>query len=235
LLNIVLNGRIVTIKNLNSDTWPNKQAKPDFDSPWKKALESYFPAFMQLLFPKTIKKLGLYTQKMWGTALKFRFPIITIQDWQDKIDQLESNANLFTVIILAQLIAHNIDNPRQHYLHKSKIITLLYQRGYLEKDVVILFHLINWLLQLPEALELQLKHKVAEIEAELKMPYITHCEWFAKEEGEVSILLKLLKLKFGFISKTIENKIKSAEKSQLDDWLEKIFTAKSLASLLRLK
>jgi len=154
--------------------------------------------------------------------------------------------NPFSVIILAQLIAHNTTNNNEdRYLNKFKLVKLLYQRGYQRKDISALFRLIDWMLALPTELELQLNFK---IEEELKMPYVTSYEKYMKEKieaeaaakgeargearGEANILLTLLKLKFGVLSDSVEQQIKTAEKNQLDKWVENILTADSLDSLL---
>jgi len=123
---------------------------------------------------------------------------------------------------------------------KFRLIRQLYQRGYDRQDILELFRFIDWMLLLPKELELQLKHEVIKIEEEQKMAYITSIERFAKEEGETKgeikgeaqTLLVLLKLKFGSLPEWAELKINSADKDQLDLWVEKFLTAESVESLL---
>lgn len=310
-----------------------KETKPDYDSPWKEALENYFPDFMLLLFPKVhtqidwnqpleflntelqkiissadssrnyadklvkvmmldgeetwvlihieiqgkasenfnermyryhyrltdhfpnrkiasfailtnqnnTQNLGNYKKSLWGSELNFKFPVMNLQkEWENKRAELEAMTNPFSVIILAQLTAHNSDNDEQRYASKFKIIKLLYQRGYDKKNIKELFRLIDWMLRLPDALELKLSFKINEIEETLNMSYITSIEAIGEArgeaigeaKGEVKTLLTLLKLKFGDLSNSIEQQVKTAEKNQLDLWVENILTAKSLESLL---
>lgn len=76
-------------------------------------------------------------------------------------------------------------------------------------------------------------------EEEQKMRYVTSIERFAEERGEAKgeargetkTLLKLLKLKFGNIPAWVEEKVNSADKVQLDYWVDNILTAENLESL----
>ena len=118
------------------------------------------------------------------------------------------------------------------------LICLLYQRGYQKADVLDLFRFIDWMLLLPEELELQLTNDLIHIE-EKKMAYITNLERFAIAKGEergellgeMKMLLKQLNLKFNSVPDWVEHKITSADKKQLDHWVEKILTTESIESL----
>ncbi|NOQ34711.1 MAG: hypothetical protein GQ569_02315 [Methylococcaceae bacterium] len=310
-------------------------ADNDFDSPWKEALEVYFPQFMQLLFPKAYaeidwsrkhefldtelqkivrdadsgrthtdklvkvytlsgeetwvlihveiqgkagkgfnkrmyhynyrlldyypdrkiisfavltnqrncQSLGCYKNELWGMKLRFDFPVINLQNWRDKFAELEANPNPFSLVILAQLIAHNTEDNQQKFNHKFQLIRLLYQRGYEKQDVLELFRFIDWMLLLPKELELQINDEIIRIETETKMAYVTSFERFAIEKGEAigevrgeakgeaKTLLKLFKLKFGLVPDWVEEKVNSATVVQLDLWVERILTAESFDSL----
>jgi hypothetical protein len=319
----------------------NEEMDNDYDSPWKEALELYFPQFMQLLFPvayaeinwtigyefletelqqivrdadsgrshtdklvkvhrlmgaetwvlihveiqgkadetfnqrmyryhyrlsdcypqrqivsfavltnqRHSKQLGCYQENLWNTELQFKFPVLNLRDWQHKFAELEANPNPFSVVILAQLIAHQ--THKQHLQRKNskfKLIRLLYGRGYERQDILELLRFIDWMLRLPEKLELQLRRDFILIEEEQKMRYVTSWERFAEERGvelgeargiqlgeargEAKTLLKLLKLKFGNVPVWVEEKVNSADKVQLDYWVDNILTAESLESLL---
>ena len=95
------------------------------------------------------------------------------------------------------------------------------------------------MLQLPKELELQLVYEIEQLE-EQTMPYITFIERYATENGiqigeargvalgEAQTLLKLFKLKFGAIPDWVEQKVNSADKAQLDVWVESILPAQSI-------
>lgn len=299
----------------------------DYDSPWKEALECYFPQFMQLLFPdahagidwsrghefldtelqkllpdsdtgrkhadklvkvytldgietwllihieiqaragkgfndrmyrynyrladrypgrdivslavmtnqRNCKHLGDYQKKRWGMKLAFTFPVINLQDWRDDFTELENSDNPFSLVILAQLIAHNVKDDQRKFNAKFHLIRLLYRRGYSKDDIYYLLKFIDWMLLLPDELALQLIDEVNELEESKKMPYITTFERFAMEKGETrgeaQTLLKLFKLKFGTVADWAEDKVNSADKAQLDVWVERILTAESIEAL----
>ena len=103
-------------------------------------------------------------------------------------------------MILAQLIAHQTHKqPLQRKDGKFKLIRLLYERGYQRQDILELLRFIDWMLRLPEILELQCKQEIVLIEQEQKMKYVTSWERYAREEGEAKgeakTLLKLLRKK----------------------------------------
>jgi hypothetical protein len=95
------------------------------------------------------------------------------------------------------------------------------------------------MLQLPEALELQLTYDIEQLEKEHNMPYVTAIERFAEkrgkqegiQRGEASTLIKQLKLKFGIAPEWATNKINSATKDELDRWVERILIVESIESL----
>ena len=202
-------------------------------------------SFAVLTNQRHTKKLGCFQQSLWQTQLQFIFPVLNLRDWQDKLAELETSSNPFSVVILAQLIAHKTHkHPLQRKDGKFKLIRLLYQRGYQRQDILELLRFIDWMLRLPEKLELQLRRDFTLIEEEQKMKYVTSWERFAEARGielgeargeargEAKTLLKLLKLKFGTVPEEAEEKINSADKVQLDYWVEKILTAQSVDSLL---
>jgi hypothetical protein len=194
-------------------------------------------SFAVLTHQRHATHLGCYRQSLWQTQLQFNFPVLNLRDWQHKLDELETNPNPFSVVILAQLLAHKTNKqPIQRKDGKFKLIRLLYERGYDRRDILELFRFIDWMLKLPKELELQLNRELVLIEEEQKMRYVTSIERFAREEGEArgeaNTLLKLLKLKFGNMPDWVEEKVNSADTTQLDQWVEKIFTAESLDSLL---
>ncbi|NOQ34716.1 MAG: hypothetical protein GQ569_02345 [Methylococcaceae bacterium] len=189
------------------------------------------------------KNIGSYEKEFWGTKNIFEFPVINLQDWRDNFAELEASPNPFSVVILAQLIAHNVDDEDLRFDSKFRLIKLLYQRGYQKQEVLDLFRFIDWMLRLPEELELKLTDEITRFEEKNKMFYVTNIERFAikrgeangiakgKIEGEADTLLKQLKLKFGEPSESIINKVTTADKAQLDLWVERILTADSLQAL----
>lgn len=60
---------------------------------------------------------------------------------------------------------------------------MLHERGESREDIIKLFRFIDWLLTLPKELELEARQRLAEIDKENVMPYVTSIERLAREEG----------------------------------------------------
>jgi hypothetical protein len=203
-----------------SDCYPNQQ----------------IASFAVLTNQRHTEQLGCFQQSFWKTQLQFNFPVLSLHDWQDRFAELETSDNPFSVVILAQLIAHKTaKKPLERKDGKFKLIRLLYERGYQRQDILELLRFIDWMLRLPEVLELQLKQDIILVSEEQKMRYVTSWERFGEERGEIrgeaKTLLKLLKLKFNNVPAWVEEKVTTADVAQLDQWVEKILTAESVDSL----
>lgn len=76
----------------------------------------------------------------------------------------------------------------------------MYERGYNLEDVINLFRFIDWVIQLPEGLELEFWQTVQQYEEEIIMPYITSVERLGiqkgrqegRQEGELLLVLRQL-------------------------------------------
>ncbi len=57
-----------------------------------------------------------------------------------------------------------------------RLVRLLYQRGYRREDILELFRVLDWMLQLPDGLEQEFKRELIAFEEQANMPYITSIE-----------------------------------------------------------
>ena len=216
----------------------------DYDSPWKEALERYFPAFLAFFFPaahadiawergyrfldkelqKVVRdaKLGRrwadklvqittrdggedwllahievqgqretdFAQRMfsynyrlfdryarsvvslavlgegqgetagrfgygrWGGETRFTFPVVCLNDYRARQAKLAASTNPFAVVVQAHLQAQaTAAHPAARYQGKLELVKSLYRRGWARQDILELFRVVDWLLQLPAALE----------------------------------------------------------------------------------
>lgn len=222
-------------------------ARDDYDSPWKEALDGYFPEFLQLLFPaihadidwlrghefldkelqqvvrdaelgrryadKLVKvhtregaetwvlihvevqgdaeagfaermyvyyyrlfdcygvdvaslavladdrpgyRPSTYLRRRWGCEVQFRFPTEKLLDWHRRWTELEESSNPFALVVMAHLKAQETKDGAARKGWKLHLIRLMRRRRYTRQQVLDLFRVIDWLLQLPPALERQL-------------------------------------------------------------------------------
>jgi len=100
----------------------------------------------------------------------------------------------------------------------------LYERGYNREDVINLFWFIDWVIQLPEGLELKFWQTVQQYEEETKMPYITSVERLGIQKGRqegrqqeaASLVLRLLNRHLGTLEAELEAQIRALPLPQLE-------------------
>ena len=139
---------------------------------------------------------------IWETQVTFHYPVVKLIDYRAQWDKLEASTNPFAIVVMAHLKTQEThgDAPSRGQW-KWALTRLLYERGYARKDMLKLFHIINWQMQLPESLKELYWAKIEAYETEHTMDAITYIEQIGYERGEQKGLLlaiKLgLKLRFG--------------------------------------
>ncbi|TWI62257.1 hypothetical protein LZ24_03331, partial [Desulfobotulus alkaliphilus] len=111
-------------------------------------------------------------------------PIVKLMDWEDRWDELETNDNVFSLVVMAQIKAKSSKSKDELKAWKYHLVKLMYQRNYSKEDILQLYRYIDWMISLPKELEAQFLKEVYLLEEEKKMPYITSAERFGLEKGE---------------------------------------------------
>jgi hypothetical protein len=125
---------------------------------------------------------GPYEAETLGCRVRFEYPCCKLLDLDQAM--LERENNPAAVIILAHRSAQRRSrDPIQRQALKWALTRPLYERGSSKEDVLELFRLIDWLVQLPRELEVEFRRQVADYEAQKHMPYITSIERLGREEG----------------------------------------------------
>jgi hypothetical protein len=120
----------------------------------------------------------------WGCGSGTRFRMVKLLDYAADLTALETNPNPFAALVLAHLktreTSHDSDARR---LWKVRLVKGLFERGWSKDDVRELFRLIDWMMDLPPAMERQVWREIQQYEKEKHMPYITSVERIGREEG----------------------------------------------------
>jgi predicted transposase YdaD len=130
---------------------------------------------------------------------------------------------------------------------KLRLIRELHQSGYNRTDILNLFNFIDWVLGLPQALEIEFWRDLKAYEEERKVPYITSVERIGynrgKEEGREegreegaqlqarSLLLGLLTRKFGAMPDRALKQLHTLSVDQLERLGEVLLDLASLDDL----
>ena len=143
-----------------------------------------------------------YESALWGCEVLFRFPVVKLLDYQERLTELESSRNPVASLILAHLAAQRTRaDPTQRLQAKLAITRHLYDLGYSAEQVRLAFGFVDWLLRLPDALRGQFVEELRTFEEDRQMTYITSIEELGIEKGRATGLLDgialALDLKFG--------------------------------------
>jgi transcriptional regulator with XRE-family HTH domain len=188
----------------------------------------------------------------WGCALQYRFPMSKLIDFESNWAGLEQSANVFALVVMAQLKAKRVKDGVARKDAKVAIIRLMYERGYSKQQILELFNVIDWMIQLPSSLNEDFLNTIYAIEEDKNMPYINTAERVGLEKGrhegeligiqkgeQIGILrnqretaLTLLELKFGALPGWATEMISQADATKLEAWIKGVLTAESLETLL---
>ena len=122
---------------------------------------------------------------------------------------------------------------------KLALTKRLYRKKFTKEKIQKLYIFIDWLLCLPEAFEIEYKEEIYREEILQHMAYISTIERFGIEKGkqqgikkgEVIILQRLLKLKFGEIPAHYRALIEEAEADVLLLWADRVLEAETLKEI----
>jgi len=145
---------------------------------------------------------GRFQYELWGCKSSLIFPVVKLLDYQQQWTQLEQNPNPFAIITMAHLNAMATQRqPEDRFKAKFGIIKMLYKRGYSRQQILELLRFIDWIMKLPDELEVKLIEVIDNFEEERKMRYKSYIERKAEKKGLQQGLLEgiavALKLKFG--------------------------------------
>jgi hypothetical protein len=127
---------------------------------------------------------GSFAYELWGCKVGIRFPIVKLSDYAGQWAYLENNANPFAFAVMAHLKTRDTRNDWESRKQwKIRLVRKLYEKDYQKDDIIFLFHFIDWLMRLPERLEVDFWQEISRYEEEKKMPYISSVERIGIRKG----------------------------------------------------
>jgi hypothetical protein len=134
----------------------------------------------------------------WGFRTGTEFPVVKLLDYAPHAASLEANPNPFATVVLAHLKTLETRRaPADRQAWKVRLIKGLYERGLGAADVRRLFRFIDWLMDLPAALDTLFWDEIRQYEEERRMPFMTTPERLARTEELLAGIELGLELKFG--------------------------------------
>ena len=133
------------------------------------------------------------------------------------------------LVVLAHLAAQETHGDAQaRYRRKLKLTRRLYERGLSRQRIIDLYRFLDWILRLPDDLELQYTDAIFAIEESLKMPYMSFVERRGQARGVALVLRGLLEQHFGPLSAQTQERLDQAEPERLMAWSLRVLDARSL-------
>jgi hypothetical protein len=122
--------------------------------------------------------------QLFGCRVDFQFPVVKLLDYNQQWSELETNQNPFATVVMAHLVAMQTRNDRlQRKQLKLALTKRLYETGFAREDVINLFSFIDWMMSLPEELQIEFEQELSQYEEEKRMPYITSIERRGIQKG----------------------------------------------------
>ena len=181
---------------------------------------------------------NLFSWELWGSKMSFRFPVIKLLDYKKQWEKLEASRNVFAVATMAQLKTKaTYNDPEARLAWKRRLMRMLYERQHSREEIVSLFELIDWMMQLPPEQEIIFETDLASVEAEYNMPYVSAFEKRAEARGEQVGRLKQLRIllehRFGPLPGWAAERLGAASTSLLDAWTPRVLDAPKLEDVFR--
>jgi hypothetical protein len=177
-----------------------------------------------------------YGYARWGFRTGIDFPVVTLLDYAPHWQALEANPNPFATLALAHLkTLETRQAPADRPAWKVRLIKGLYQRGLSAEDVRQLIRFIDWMMDLPPALEKLAEDEIHRYEEDKQMPFMTSFERRARTEALLEGIELGLEVKFGAAGLQLMPEIKQlTDVEMLRGVLQAIKTAASPEELRRL-
>jgi hypothetical protein len=163
------------------------------------------------------------------------FPSAKVLDYAGREAELEADSNPFAKVVLAHLKAlQTRRDPEERRAWKFRLVRGLYDRGFNAEDVRQLFRLIDWLMELPPALDNHFWDEVQSYGEERTMPFITTPERIGIKKGILQAIETALRVRFGEGSLRLMPQIQGLDYAeQMTALLETILKADSLEEVRR--
>jgi hypothetical protein len=195
-------------------------------------------ASLALLADRSLKwKPDCFNYSLLGCEMGIRFPTVKLNQFAPRLDQLLADANAFALVTAARLLTQQTRGQHvQRHNAKLQLARLLYERNWDKQRIVDLFCVIDWMMQLPPALEKQLMDEIDELEEERCMPYMNPWERRGlekgREEGRKTALSELVEVqlekRFGHLPQTVRDKLHQASSADLQAWATALLDAPNL-------
>lgn len=167
------------------------------------------------------------SKSSFGTRLEYCFHVVKLVDYEPELDHLIASGNPFALVIAAQIKATRVKRSmRERARWKEEYLVLAKGLGKSEEEVGAVMTFIDHVLLVSPALDKEIKRRQNESGKEGAMFHTggivgpARVQAFAegKTEGMVTILLNLIKAKFGDVPAQTVQRVQEASSETLLQW-----------------
>jgi hypothetical protein len=156
-----------------------------------------------------------------GLGTGTEFGSFKLLDYQSRWDELESTQSRFGIIIMAHLkTVATTGNFAERAKWKWEIAQKIYNKGWSNRDVIIVYNIVDTMMSLPKPLQAEFSAKVKRLEEDRKMPLISPTIELAREDGELKgeqkLVIQLLNHRIGEIQPPLIEQIRKLSVEQLE-------------------
>ena len=175
-----------------------------------------------------------------------RFPTAKLADFAGQEAELLRDDNVFALVTLAHLKTQATSHDMgRRFEEKWRLTQMLYQRGWEKQRILDLYHVIDWMMHLPEHLAKSLWQNIEQFEEKMNMRYVSTVERFiierekqqgieqGRKENQISSLTLLLTSRFGELSEQVADQIHDASANQLQIWFGRAVGATTMEDVFR--
>jgi len=159
-----------------------------------------------------------YERSAPGSRVQFDYSICKLLDLVADEAALRASREPAAAVVLANWAVQQAgrDDDRRLAL-KWDLTRRLFETGLTKSDILELYRLIDWLMKLPDELELRFRQQVQEYEQRQNMPYVTSIERFGIEQGRAEgqliacrqNILDLLEARFGEAPSDVRQRVEA--------------------------
>ena len=181
---------------------------------------------------------SVFEEKLLGCQVRFEFPVCKLLDLIQEAEEGSHAGQAPALIILANWATQRTREDMVERLRwKSDLTRRLYEGGLKRKQILELYRLLDWLMQLPDELEQQHKVELREFEESRAMPYITSIERMGREEGREEgrvealreNIVEALQVRFGRVPPVVREKVSGTSNvARLKRWFRLAVTCQAL-------
>lgn len=155
-----------------------------------------------------------------GFELLLKFPTVKLLEYEQNWENLEQSSNPFAVMIMAHLKTKaTTGDMEQRRQWKWTLVRGLYERGYNKEDILELFRLVDWMMTLPEELQISFEEQLERYQEGSKMPILSQIETRAMQRGTQQealrsareSLLEVLEVRFQEVPEAIAETVNSID------------------------